>query len=104
MLDEANARLEAPPEEPLPTPNLFAPGQATPTTAPDPLAEARARAKQPLPAGAKPAALKTEKPFICNVDGTGFRYRSQLESYAKRKYATKLAEIMAPYPPAEQTA
>lgn len=57
---------------------------------------------QPAPAAppVMPAAPKTAKPFICTVDKADFKYRSQLESYAKRKYPDRLAEIMAPYPPA----
>lgn len=106
VLAEANSRLADPPEEPLPAPNIFAAGQASPTgvATPDPLAEARARAKKPVAAGVKPAALKDEKPFICNVDGTSFRFRSQLETYAKRKFPAQVEAIMAPYPPAEQPA
>lgn len=41
--------------------------------------------------------------FICHLDGRGFDYRSQLESWAKRKYPTQVAEIMAPYPPISVT-
>lgn len=90
-------------EEPLPQPNIFgnqtqpvhtAPQKGTP----DPLAEARKKAQT---APAKEPAAKNAKPFLCNVDGKDFRYRSQLETYAKRKFPDKVAEILAPYPETE---
>lgn len=97
----ADAVLQESGEDALPAPNIFAPGQvatAPPPAAPakgvpDPLAEAKKRATQ-----AKAPAPKNAKPFICNVDGQAFKYRSQLETYAKRKHPDKVAEIMAPYP------
>lgn len=90
-------------EEPLPAPNIFAPGQVKPAYAapgkgvPDLLGEAKKKAAQ----AAKSPAPKNVKPFVCNVDGKDFRYRSQLETYAKRKHPDKVAEILAPYPETE---
>lgn len=82
-------------EEQLPQPNIFASDQIAPM--PDPLAIARANAQKPM--AEKTPAPKDDKPFICNVDGSAFKYRSQLESYAKRKFVAQLEAIMAPYPP-----
>jgi hypothetical protein len=52
-------------------------------------------------AEAKASAPKNAKPFVCNIDGKDFRYRSQLATYAERKYPDKIAEILAPYPETE---
>jgi hypothetical protein len=88
-------------EEALPQPNIFAPGQvsqpahAVPAKGvPDLLADARKQA-------AKAPSSKDSKPFVCNIDGKDFRWRSQLEGYAKRKFPDKIAEILAPYPETE---
>jgi hypothetical protein len=97
------AQIEAPAapiqeeaEEPLPQPNIFAPGQVAPAPAKiDPLAVARTNAKKPLP---KQAAPKNTKPFVCNVDGQAFQYRSQLEKYALKKYPEQVEAILTPYP------
>jgi hypothetical protein len=90
---------EAQAEEPLPAPQIFADQVPTPPVVPDLLAEARAKASKPAAKSpAKPAAPKNVKPFVCNVDGEGFRYRSQLETYAKKKFPEKVDEILAPYP------
>lgn len=100
-------------DEALPAPNIFASdlvvtesAHPTPATGvPDPLAEAKAKAVAPAPAkaakqaAAKPATPKTAKPFVCNVDGESFRYRSQLETYAKRHHPDQVAQILEPYPP-----
>lgn len=87
-------------EEPLPAPNIFAPSQVGGT--PDPLAAARKAASQPpAQAPTKAPAPKNLKPFVCNVDGKDFKYRSQLETYAKRKYPDQVEAILAPYPATE---
>ena len=41
---------------------------------------------------------QTGKPYVCNIDGKGFDYRSQLKKYAARKYPHILDQIMSPYP------
>jgi hypothetical protein len=92
-------------DEALPAPNIFAANQVTAsapaTRAPDVLAQAKANAKKAIAKGdPKPATPKNNKPFVCNVDGEGFRYRSELERYAKRKFPDRIADILAPYPAA----
>jgi hypothetical protein len=85
-------------EEPLPQPNIFSADQVQPAPAPVKMRPPKANAPV-VPA--QPPAAKNAKPFVCNVDGKDFRYRSQLETYAKRKYPDKIAEILAPYPETE---
>jgi hypothetical protein len=91
---------EAVQEEPLPQPNIFSNAQVQPAQeapskgVPDLLAEAKKKSQEP----ARSPAPKNAKPFVCNVDGKDFRYRSQLETYAKRKFPNQVAEILAPYP------
>jgi hypothetical protein len=84
-------------EEPLPQPNIFAADQVQPASAPAPV-KMRPPKSGAAAVPAKPPTPKNSKPFVCNVDGADFRYRSQLETYAKRKHPDKVAEILAPYP------
>lgn len=107
-------------EEPLPQPDIFAPGQMQPApTAASAVAASVAAGAQkmrppksgvivpkaaatPAPAPvAKEPAPKNSKPFVCNLDGKEFRYRSQLATYAGRKYPGQEAAILAPYPETE---
>jgi hypothetical protein len=110
-------------EEPLPQPNIFAPGQVQPApTAASAVAASVAAGAQKMrppktgvivpkaaPAAAAPApaaeskepAPKNAKPFVCALDGKDFRYRSQLATYAQRKFPEKVSEILAPYPETE---
>lgn len=94
-------------EEPLPQPNIFAADQVNPSPAPvkmrppkSGVAVPAAKATAPAQPAKEPAA-KNAKPFVCNVDGKDFRYRSQLATYAGRKFPDKVDAILAPYPETE---
>lgn len=97
-------------EEPLPQPNIFAADQVQPAAAPVKMRPPKSgvitpTTKAAVPAPAVPAAKapadKASKPFVCSLDGKDFRYRSQLATYAQRKFPDKVAEILAPYPETE---
>lgn len=59
---------------------------------PDPVLDSPAA---PLSAGQQQADTKR---FVCAADGKTFKYRSELERYARRKYPDLVAELMQPYP------
>jgi hypothetical protein len=88
-------------EEPLPQPNIFAADQVQAAPAPVKMRPPKSGVAAVPAKPAQAPAPKNAKPFICNVDGKDFRYRSQLETYAKRKFPDKVAEILAPYPETE---
>lgn len=103
----------------LPTPNI--PGAAASVFSPSQVSTEQPGAQTPAPAPvkrttAKPKAAAKAKvtapkapeksveealPFLCALDGKRFKYRSQLKTHARRKYAEQENEILAPYP--EQT-
>lgn len=45
-----------------------------------------------------PLVTDSERKFVCGIDKRDFRFRSELEHYAKTTYPEQVDEIMKPYP------
>lgn len=86
-LDEAIARN-------LPDPKLAEEGRA----AASPIDPAVASAPNTFNNPAPPA--QGDLKFVCDADGKGFRYRSELDRYVKKRYPDRYDEIMGKYPKA----